>query len=869
MGWQSYRATETVAFEEFNERQLVVSKSAAAGVELFLRDIIREMREVAAEPGVWELDETRVRTIIEEKRDWLNADDLGAESIIDIGIEDVDGIVRYSAVARHLEGTDLSGRRYFQEISQAGSSTEYAIELIDFRGVDASERGVALGVPIFAGEAADGRNEFVGAVVAILRLDSITDRFIAPIYGSGGAFPFLVSKDYEVLWSPEKKEIGRDLFNESEGFAEFRQVLRKMAAGEASTGEYTYYKFDQGSGRSLKETEAKLIAYSPVRIGNGSMSVGISAPRDEARRLISAATQRQLTLVGSIIFFIFLGSSTAIGLTARTSGLLERQVKEKTKELVENEESQSVISSLLRLSLEDIPSEELFARALESVFSISWIPFVRKGAIFVIDDQSSFMEMKAQVGLSPGVQAQCAQVKPGECYCGQAASTQEVQFTQSHDGHSEKMHDSDEDHGHYSVPIIFAGETLGVLNVYLKKGHERSAREDEFLDAVANALAGIMRRKRSEHERDRSEEHYRSLVESSPDCICDISLDGKFLSMNFSGCRFNEIESSEDIIGEDCTAAIARNRAEVQAAIERAVRGETVDVQYMSRSESGREIWWESKLTPVWGRDNRIISILRVSRDITDRKKAETAIVRQASELARSNEDLEQFAYVASHDLQEPLRMVSSYVQLLARRYQGRLDKDADDFIGFAVDGAARMKSLIDDLLEYSRVKAAASLDEIDCETLLSGVLKNLKSAIVESGARVSVGHLPTVKGDTTQLTQLFQNLISNAIKFRGDTAPAIEVTAKRTDEAWIFSVSDNGIGIDPAFKDRIFMLFQRLHHKNEYSGTGMGLAICKKIVERHGGRIWVESEPGKGATFSFTIHDNSEEERGDARASR
>jgi PAS domain S-box-containing protein len=263
--------------------------------------------------------------------------------------------------------------------------------------------------------------------------------------------------------------------------------------------------------------------------------------------------------------------------------------------------------------------------------------------------------------------------------------------------------------------------------------------------------------------------------------------------------------------------------------------------------KSGAEIPVEIGLIPIEMDDGPVVLASVV--DITVRKRAE-------AELRRSNSELEQFAYVASHDLQEPLRMVASYVQLLSRRYRGRLDADADDFIGFAVDGAFRMQRLIQDLLAYSRVSTRGSpMVPTDVGEALGGALASLRLAAQEAGAQVTSDPLPRVRADPGQLEHLFLNLVGNAIKFRGDRAPVVHVSAETDgDDAWHFSVRDNGIGIEPEYFDRIFVVFQRLHGRERYDGTGIGLAIAKKIVERHGGRIWVESEPGHGATFHFTL---------------
>jgi signal transduction histidine kinase len=249
-----------------------------------------------------------------------------------------------------------------------------------------------------------------------------------------------------------------------------------------------------------------------------------------------------------------------------------------------------------------------------------------------------------------------------------------------------------------------------------------------------------------------------------------------------------------------------------------------------------------------------------VSRDdllveVAERKKAEKTIARAKAELERSNDELQQFAYVASHDLQEPLRMISSYTQLLAKRYEGHLDDKAKMYIHYAVDGAARMQRLIQDLLAYSRVNThRGEFQGIDCHQALGTALVNLQSAIAEKGALVTNSELPCVNADPTQLVQLFQNLLSNGLKFCGEKAPRLHISAVKNGDDWCFSVKDNGIGIDPRYQKRIFDIFQRLHTREEYPGTGIGLSLCKRIVRRHGGKIWFESKPSNGTTFFFTL---------------
>ncbi|MGH2390547.1 MAG: ATP-binding protein [Chloroflexota bacterium] len=354
-----------------------------------------------------------------------------------------------------------------------------------------------------------------------------------------------------------------------------------------------------------------------------------------------------------------------------------------------------------------------------------------------------------------------------------------------------------------------------------------------------------------------NEERFRGAFDLAAVGMAMVGVDGRWLRVNAALCAVVGYGESEllamtyDALSHPDDRAIgAQGRHEMLEGLTRAFVAEK---RYIHKD--GRTIWVNLGTALVHDAQGTPLYFVSQIENITARKEAEAALKANKQELERSNAELQQFAYVASHDLQEPLRTISSYLQLLHRRYKGKeLDDNADEFITFAVDGAKRMQALIQDLLSYSRVgKRDTAFAPTDSGALAAEVVSALQATIGEKGAVVEYDELPVVLGDASQLRQLLQNLVGNALKFC-EKAPAIRISAKPHGEQWWFTVRDNGIGLDPVHAERIFVIFQRLHTREEYDGTGIGLALCRKIVERHGGRIWVESRPGRGAAFHFLL---------------
>ncbi len=413
------------------------------------------------------------------------------------------------------------------------------------------------------------------------------------------------------------------------------------------------------------------------------------------------------------------------------------------------------------------------------------------------------------------------------------------------------------------VPLFDSNNNvIGVLGVSnditdLKKTEEelRQAR-DHLEDQVKEQTVELKEAYNSLKE---TESQFRTLAENSPDLITRVNSDLKYLYVN---------STIEDIIGKPPEFFIGKNIDELglppkytsffkENYLKLFKTGEIIHDEFEFPTIKGLK-FFKSSLVPEYNAKGEVETALNLTRDITERKELEDNLKELVSELERSNEELTQFAYIISHDLQEPLRTITSFTQLLQMRYEGKLDKDADEFIGFIVDGSIRMKQMIQDLLEFSRVTTkGGEFKPTNTEELLKQTLSSIKTVIDENNAKITYDSLPTVIADNKQLQRVFQNLILNAIKFKKpEEPPKIHISSKKDEKKgeYIFGVSDNGIGIEEKYFDRIFAIFQRLHTREEYKGTGIGLAIVKRTIERHGGRIWVESEPGKGSTFYFTI---------------
>ena len=393
-----------------------------------------------------------------------------------------------------------------------------------------------------------------------------------------------------------------------------------------------------------------------------------------------------------------------------------------------------------------------------------------------------------------------------------------------------------------------SGKVIGMFSTHYRRPRRPGERELRLLDLLARQAADLIERKRGEEGRSQLS----AIVEASGDAIYTYDLNGTILNWNRAAEELYGFVP-EQIIGRPAETIVPSDRrAELRQIIQSAGSGSGTTIRNLETTRMRRDgSIFPAVLTisPIRDEMGETVALSVIARDITDRKRVE-------NELRRANEDLEQFAYSASHDLQEPLRTIKIYSQLLVQCLGTAVEGETAEFLGFLRNAATRMELLVRDLLAYTQVTTLdAPVDEVDTNQALGEVIANLGGAIAESGAAVTFDRLPSVRLHRTHMRQLFQNLISNAIKYRSDDRePAVHIGAERLDGYWIFTVRDNGIGIQPEYREQIFGLFSRLHNADRYSGTGIGLAICRRIVDRYHGRIWVESAPGGGSEFRFTL---------------
>lgn len=557
---------------------------------------------------------------------------------------------------------------------------------------------------------------------------------------------------------------------------------------------------------------------------------------------------------------------------------LTEQLRAK-EDILRHSRELSALYTIRRAVAQYLDLEEVLRSGIEATLEALGID---AGGIFLLEPDGQTLTLHVPRGLSDEFVRGTMRIRIGEGISGRAASERRPVVLNVPEYPSERLSPLIVGEGFQtlaSAPLLSGGDLVGALNLATRRTRTFSQDELELLAGIGELLGGAAQNARL-YERVRHELAERRQAEGALRETRDY-LDNL---LNYANApiivwapgrtisRFNHAferltgHTAEEVVGRDLSVLFPEpSREESLRQIARAASGEyweSVEVPILRKDGEVRVALWNS--ANIYGEDGvTLAATIAQGVDITGRKRVEERLSQLVEELQRSNAELERFSYVASHDLQEPLRMVASYTQLLARRYRGRLDADADDFIGYAVDGATRMQQMINDLLAYSRVNTRGKpFEPTDTAVALRQALANLEVAVRESHAVVTHDSLPTVMADASQLLSLFQNLVGNAVKFRGEEPPRIHVSAgRRADPAapkgaeWVFAVADNGAGIDPDYHERIFVVFQRLQTRQEHpAGTGIGLSICKRIVERHGGRMWVESEVGKGATFYFTI---------------
>jgi len=621
------------------------------------------------------------------------------------------------------------------------------------------------------------------------------------------------------------------------------------------------------------------------------VSVGI--PRESAYREAEIALRRELTTVAVAALIAFCGAWFAaeklvvqrIGLVLRATRRLSAGDMSARVSGVENDRSElgqlAVSFNEMAAALEQRAADRRAARAalegserlFRSLFELSPV------AIFVEDQNGTVLDVNAAGGALQGIESaemigknvadlvpinlrEAVQRTFPKWFSGELTQLESETLTK--DGRRIFVEIRANQIDYAGKPAVL----LHVTDITQRKQHECElieARDElerrverrtaELTETNRRLLGEVAERRRAEEALRASEQRLRTVSENVPAILFSLDRSGVILLEEGRASKPLGSVPGAEVVGRS-VFEVYRDVPEVLENVRRALRGES----FSAPIKIGGRVF-QTSYAPVLNCENALIGVTGVAYDVTEQIAAKQALERVAEELRRSNAELEQFAYVASHDLQEPLRMIAGYTQLLQKRYADRLDETANEFIAFAVDGARRMQQFIAELLNYSRVTTSArELKPVVLSEVFATTIENLKIAIEERGAKIIADSLPVILGDDRQLVQLFQNLIGNAIKFsKPNETPRVRVSARRESAEPAMSriaISDNGIGIEPKFFDRIFVMFQRLHSVDQFPGTGVGLAICKKIVERHGGKIWLESKPGEGTTFFFTLRE-------------
>jgi PAS domain S-box-containing protein len=519
--------------------------------------------------------------------------------------------------------------------------------------------------------------------------------------------------------------------------------------------------------------------------------------------------------------------------------------------LARNLATSTALGNILRLPLEDLPLESILEGALAQLLPLPELNIEERGAIFLYDQAGGVLRLAASRNFDSRVVESCSRITLGQCLCGEAAATRSVVFASSSDPRHTALFEGMTEHGHYCVPLGRGNDLVGVLTVHVAPTHGRDAQEEGFLLMVADTLAGIVMRKRTEQTLRESEEITKALLNATSDAAFMLDRQGRLLTANET-LALRMGRKVDDMIGKSYFEMHPPALAEARTAAFRQVLAEA---KPLHTHDEGEAHVYDNRTYPICDASGRVAQVAVFSRDITFQRLAQRTIEKALADLARSNEELEQFAYVASHDLRQPLRMISGYLDIIHQKIFDTLDDEMKEFFGYVMSGARRMDALILGLLEYSRVGRMEIAEPVPLAAAADEAIQNLAIAIEEAQARVTVADgLPTVSGNRMELMRLFQNLIGNAIKYRGDRIPEVSVGWREHEGEWEIFVADNGIGIRADARERIFGIFQRLVSQQQYEGTGIGLAVCKKIVEQHGGRIRVDSEVGRGSTFIVTL---------------